>query len=204
VIQKGVPLLLGEGDQHDPQYDSFGHSTTLSHAETGAEASATYILTVYPTEVMFEEFNTSIPMIAAIGFAAVIFFCTCIFFLYDYFMQYETHQHKKILEVKRRFVRFISHEIRTPMNVVCMGLDLLQAELQDKLKKEKHQKLMLPSRKTSGVEPAEDDTKNAQQDEMQDEETTTNYWIGLIQEILENSHNAVSVLNDLLNYDKVC
>lgn len=205
VIHNGMPILRGEGDLHDPEYDGLGHSTTLSDTNTGAKASVTYTLTVYPTQVMFEEFQTNIPMIAAIGFAAVIFLCTCLFFSYDYLMKYATRQQKEILEMKRRFVRFISHEIRTPMNVVCMGLDLLQTELQDKLEKEKlHQKPLLLSPKENGTVSAEQDTKNTEPEDNKEEGGETSYWLGLIQEILENSHNAVSVLNDLLNYDKVC
>ena len=49
-------------------------------------------------------------------------------------MQRESNQRKLVLELKRRFVRFICHEIRTPLNVVCMGLELLKAELIDRTK----------------------------------------------------------------------
>jgi len=33
------------------------------------------------------------------------------------------------LETKRAFVRYVSHEIRTPLNSACLGLELLQKEI---------------------------------------------------------------------------
>jgi len=284
VIHNGIPELIGEGDHHDRSYTSHGQSIVLNDIDTGATASATFTLTVYPTQTMFDEFRTHIPIIASIGFVTVIFVCTCIFFLYDYFMKYESHQQQKILQVKRRFVRFISHEIRTPLNVVSMGLSLLQTELRDKLEDEKC--LVLLQQTTTGtatvVRPAlpqvpqktpadhndhatpilkpshssgalstasaassykvgnllnsqkkgrgsntslssqtsssrkrfNNSASNLQElaaakpfppqpSSAQDNVDNVTYWLQLAEEIHENAQNAVSVLNDLLTYDKV-
>ena len=195
VIQQGKPILLGEGDQHDEEYDTFRRTVTIYDDDTEANMSVAFSLSVYPTQRMFKGFRTNIPLFASLGFAAVIVLCTGIFFLYDHFMQFESFQQKKILEMKRRFVRFISHEIRTPLNVVCMGLDLLQAELQEKQEKAERRKLI-------NATSSDTLTVKAEQD-LEEETADTSSWLGLTQEIKENSHNAVSVLNDLLNYDKV-
>mmetsp|Transcript_9526 Transcript_9526/g.23201 ORF Transcript_9526/g.23201 Transcript_9526/m.23201 type:complete len:1246 (-) Transcript_9526:140-3877(-) len=286
-IDKGEPILLGKGDFHDSRYDKHSHRIVLNDFDTGAQASVTYYLTVYPTDSMYEEFQTHLPLWASIGFVAVIVVCTGIFFVYDSFMKYESHQQQKILQVKRRFVRYISHEIRTPLNVVSMGLSLLQTELKENLeheedlllqeqkKEEERQEqeengsvhivnlhgaasapqettakdleeqdetaaLMSPppsSEPAAGLRPSRSDpslnkkkeyvrtysgnclpssrsrkrvlahqtTTSQENAESRVAENVQNnkYWLQLAEEILENSQNAVSVLNDLLTYDKV-
>ena len=181
ILHKGVPELVGEGDLHDRQYNDYGKTVILNDIETGASASANYTLTVYPTELMFQEFASSSPLAVSLSFVGVIILCTAIFFLYDFFVKHEAHQRKMILEVKRRFVRFVSHEIRTPLNIVCMGLELLQGELRSEM--EEKQKQPQPA----GTKAAE----------------TEAYWLDLAGDMLENTNSAVSILNDLLNYDKI-
>jgi len=115
-IQEGIPKLVGPGDLHRSAYDNYARSAILNDfMESGAKASATYTLTVYPTDHMFDTFTTSSPMAVALGFFAVIIICMFIFCFYDYLMRHEAQQQMNILEMKRRFVRFISHEIRTPL-----------------------------------------------------------------------------------------
>lgn len=115
-IQKGVAVLIAKEDTHDPRYDEFARSAKLnSFMESGAEASAIYTLTVYPSTVMFETFTTNNPLTVSIAFFVIIIICIGVFFLYDYFMRSEVHHRRAVLETKRKFVRFISHEIRTPL-----------------------------------------------------------------------------------------
>jgi signal transduction histidine kinase/CheY-like chemotaxis protein len=181
-IREGGPELIGPGDLHDKAYDSFAHSVILNDIETNAAASATYTLTVYPTDEMLNTFQSKSPLAVAIGFFAVISTCAILFFLYDFLMRHEAHQRKMILEVKRRFVRFISHEIRTPLNTVCMGLELLESELQD---------------------AGNNDTLEVidQNENMTEEDRA--FWHSVTIDIKENAHIAVTVLNDLLHYDKI-
>jgi hypothetical protein len=191
TIMQGRPNLNdGKGDIHSPRYEKYARSVTLSNENTGTVETATFTLTLYPTEVMFDTFETSIPIITSVGFVAVIFVCIVIFFVYDYFMQHVAHQQRLILDMKRRFVRFISHEVRTPMNVVCMGLDLLQTELKDRL--------LIEKMRVRG-EGMEDDSSNCDTKDGTEAIVYVDYLFGLTQEIMENSHNAVSVLNDLLS-----
>ncbi|KAL3941588.1 MAG: hypothetical protein SGBAC_004090 [Bacillariaceae sp.] len=176
-IRNGKPQLVGDGDLHDPAYTSYAESVLLSGFETGSLSSAQYTLTVYPTEEMFQAFSTDSPMTVALGFAAVIAAVACLFGGYDYLMRREAEQRKAILEMKRKFVRFISHEIRTPLNTVCMGLELLQAELK-------------------APKGLDGDSKVAQEEDI-------SFWLNVTDDTNENAHAAVEILNDLLNYDKL-
>jgi signal transduction histidine kinase len=225
---------------HDEEFDVYARSVALNNFETAANMSVKYSLTVYPTNVMFSEFATNSPVGVSIGFVAVILICTCIFFVYDFFVKHEAHQRKMILEMKRRFVRFVSHEIRTPLNTVSMGLDLLQGELsveldkKNKLKqdhnknnndkrnksKEKNNNDIVKSASSGGgddneiqggggdengtIATAAIDSHDTDDDDINKtsgaEDTASNvaYWLDLTSNILENTHNAVSILDDLL------
>ena len=57
TIQGGLPQLVGRGDLHDPNFSSYARSTLLDF-ETGASISATYSLTVYPSDLMLNEFKS--------------------------------------------------------------------------------------------------------------------------------------------------
>jgi len=178
-IRNGVPQLVGDGDLHNRDYSKHGKSVILNRFETGSTSSAVYTLTVYPTEEMFQAFSTDSPMIVALAFAGVIAAVACIFFGYDYLMRREASERKAVLKMKRKFVRFISHEIRTPLNTVCMGLELLQAEL----------------KAPNGV-----DGDTAPRG-FTDEDVA--FWLNVTEDINENAHVGVEILNDLLNYDKL-
>ena len=108
VIHNGEPKLLGPGDLHNEAFTNQGYSVDLNEFDTMATASYKYTLTVYPTDLMYDEFRTKIPVYVAVGFVAVMLGCIGIFMLYDFFMKYKAHERKKVLAMKRRFVRFIS------------------------------------------------------------------------------------------------
>lgn len=184
-IQNGIPQLKGYGDLHDDKYTSYSRSVVLNEIETGSSTSAVYTLTVYPTEEMFSEFSTNSPTTVAVGFAGVIAAVACIFFGYDYLMRREAQERKTILEMKRKFVRFISHEIRTPLNTVCMGLELLQSELKAPKGLDAE---TTPSSEPSGGQVTDEDI---------------GFWLNVTEDTNENAHVAVEILNDLLNYDKL-
>ena len=111
-MQGGVPVLLGASDLHDATFDDYAHTTYLDDIETSASLTSRYKLTVYPTQAMLEQFHTKSPLAVSFGFVAVIIICTIIFIVYDYLMRRELENRQMILEMKRRFVRFVSHEIR--------------------------------------------------------------------------------------------
>jgi signal transduction histidine kinase len=188
-IRNGKPELVGEGDLHDRAYTSFGNSVILNDFETFSATSAVYTLTVYPTTEIFDAFSTKSPTTVALGFAGVIAGVACLFFGYDYLVRREAKQRNTILEMKRRFVRFISHEIRTPLNTVCMGLELLQSELKPR------------KRKGADVSSTGQVADVSSTGQVADEDI--GFWLNVTEEINENAHVAVEILNDLLNYDKL-
>jgi len=201
TIQDGVPVLVGPGDLHDPDYQHHGRSVTLfDDKDTDATASISYTLTIYPSQELFDEFYTNIPIFVSVGFVMAILLCIAVFFVYDHFMQYESNQRKKVLDLKRRFVRFVSHEIRTPLNVVCMGLELLQAELNASISAEQQQDGNTYN--YGGAEEKEEKHPLVINDNTKDSEIIP-YCLDLTMDILENTNTAVAVLNDLLNYDKI-
>jgi len=111
-IVNGIPELVGDGDLHDERYTDYARNVTLNEIMTGSTTSAVYTLTVYPTDEMFLAFSTNSPLAVALGFFAVIAAVAFIFFAYDYLMRREAHKRNEVMEMKRKFVRFISHEIR--------------------------------------------------------------------------------------------
>ena len=181
-IREGGPEFVGPGDLHDPKYEQYARSVVLNDfMETDAGTSFVYTLTVYPTQAMFDTFTTTNPMAVAVGFSGVIGFCMCLFFVYDYLMRHEAHERKLVLDMKRRFMRFISHEIRTPLNTVCMGLDLLESEIN-------------PRNKDATL--SDDSSHRLEDDDVQ-------FWHNILVDVKENSNIAISILNDLLDYDKL-
>jgi signal transduction histidine kinase len=178
----GVVELIGDGDLHDKRFEEHAESVVLNEIVTQANTSAVYTLTVYPTATMFRTFSTKSPIAVAMAFLGVIFLCTVLFFLYDFMMRHEAEQRKLILDVKRRFVRFISHEIRTPLNTVCVGLELLERELRKDTSKGGEAK------DKAGFGPTVEDI---------------DFLHTVTKDVQENATVAVSILNDLLNYDKL-
>jgi signal transduction histidine kinase len=168
----------------------YAQNTILNDIESEAPDSISYTLTTYPSKRMLEEFKSNSSFGIAIGFVAVILFSAALFFLYDFFMRHESQQRKVILEVKRRFVRFVSHEIRTPLNTVCLGLELLQAEMD-------------PHRRTAESKKTDDVVRDDCSQSLLDYDEKRGNWLQLTDDILENANNAVGILNDLLNYDKI-
>ena len=65
------------------------------------------------------------------------------------------------------------HEIRTPLNVVSMGLELLRSEMRE----EEDSKVLLTTKVAAG-------------------NSKSSYFLDLTGDILENTQNAVSVLNE--------
>jgi signal transduction histidine kinase len=91
--------------------------------------SASYSLTLYPNDKLFDVYSTNNPAAATVGAVCIIIFTSLLFFMYDFFVRQEFHQKKAIVDAKRQFVRFISHEVRTPLNAISMGLQLLHDEI---------------------------------------------------------------------------
>jgi signal transduction histidine kinase len=183
----------GEGDLHQPKYSHMNETIVLNSQGQFGNYSASYSLTLYPNDELFDVYSTNNPAAATVGAVCIIIFTSLLFFIYDFFVRQESHQKKAIIEAKRQFVRFISHEVRTPLNAISMGLQLLHDDIA----------------RLAGLNPGEDSQTSASTSKsastpidgsLQDKIRS---WLDLSEDILSNTHSAVDVLNDLLNYDKI-
>lgn len=149
--------------------------------------SVSYTLLICPSKDFFGVYSTKNPCIATIGSVCIIIFSALVFFSYDRCVRKEFDARQKLLDAKRKFVRFVSHEVRTPLNSVCMGLALMQDGMTKALKTEAN------------------DIKKPNQVTVQEQkpENPIEEWHELIDDVLNNAQAAVDVLNDLLNYDKI-
>jgi signal transduction histidine kinase len=174
---------------HQSNYSHMNQTVVLNSPGLFGNYSASYSLTLYPNGELFEVYSTNNPVAATVGVVCIIIFMSLLFFMYDFFVRQEFHQKKAIIDAKRQFVRFISHEVRTPLNSISMGLQLLHDEIAG----------------LTGLRSGEDSqtstsTSTPIDDPVQDK---LRVWLDLIEDILSNTHSAVDVLNDLLNYDKI-
>jgi signal transduction histidine kinase len=164
---------------HNDKFDRYRRSGLLTKMGLFSSSSATYTLTLYPNDELFDVYSTQNPNVATAGSVCIIIFTSLLFILYDFFVRQEFNVKRSVLEAKRNFVRFVSHEVRTPLNAVCMGLQLMQEEIRESQSN-------LTARKSFSTES---DNKA----EM----------FELTEDILCSANSAVGILNDLLNYDKV-
>jgi signal transduction histidine kinase/CheY-like chemotaxis protein len=177
TVFQGEAMLKGEGDLHDTNFDSFAVQLEVTDQNLFGPTSASYVITLYPTQELYDVYSTRNPMLATVGAVCLIAFTSFLFLLYDLFVRREFNAKKELLEAKRKFVRFVSHEVRTPLNSVCMGLTLMKEEIAANLNRNK-------------------ENKEKNNDNLR-------AWLTLTDEVSANAHSAMDVLNDLLNYDKV-
>jgi len=222
-IHDGIVSLRGWSDLHDSKYSSKGRSAELLVDGVFNNSRSRPVMHLYPTDELYEEYSTANPLIATIGSVCIIAVTSLLFILYDFFVRSEFHQRTAVLEAKRRFVRYISHEVRTPLNAVCMGLQMMKEEFQTSLQTNHASGKQPNPGDGAGAELECDLTVNAYSAEVMPtyggrlssssntqfhQYLSENYknlqkWVGFVQEISDNAENAVDVLNDVLNYDKV-
>jgi signal transduction histidine kinase/ActR/RegA family two-component response regulator len=188
LIEKGVPTYQGEGDFHDPQFDHAKKEGIITSVGRFANASVPYTLTLYPSETLYEMHSTGNPRIATIGAVCIMVFTVLMFVAYDCLVRREFNAKQELLKAKRHFMRYVSHEVRTPLNSVCMGLNLMQEEMQSKLS--------VSTMAAASSSP--DGSANAMItiDEAQ-------AWLSLSRDVALGAQSATNVLNDFLNYDKI-
>ena len=102
-----------------------------------------------------------------------------------------------LLAMKRAFVRYVSHEIRTPLNIVTMGLKLLENNISS----------LAPRPSTTPASYTEDefefDCMFTEGDHSNEGEEQPDSVLSMVQEMRDSSETAVSILNDLLMYEKI-
>ena len=173
----------GEGDLHDATYGEYQEHIVLTSDDLFSPASATYILTLYPNEDLFDVFSTPGPVVACVGSVLIIIFTSLLFFGYDSCVRKEFNAKHDLLAAKRQFVRFVSHEVRTPLNSVCMGLSLMQEEIAHALGVEAEGDSYTSSRRPRKKPEA---VKAIAKENAAD-------WFGLTKETLQNAQSAVDV-----------
>jgi signal transduction histidine kinase len=171
----GQVNFIGDGDLHDTKYDHQVIELLLTDPELFGNASVPYTLRIYPNAILYDKYSTKNPTIATIVAVCIMVFTALMFTGYDRLVRREFHVKKELLKAKRHFMRYVSHEVRTPLNAVCMGLNLMQVEIQE---------VMESDDATIKTEKAAE-------------------WLDLAREVLNNAQGATCVLNDFLNYDKV-
>lgn len=174
ITTNGVDMI-GEGDLHDRRYTDLERVYTL----TDLHYSTKYELCVYPEA----EFASDLPVFGSFVSVFVIVLTSLVVFIYDQYVSRDAREMELIGETKRLFVRYISHEIRTPLNTVHLGLVFLHSDIK-----------RLLSHLSSSVRPEASTEVSI---------IPIKEWAGLVDEIEESAQIAVTVLNDLINYDKV-
>jgi signal transduction histidine kinase len=187
----------GDGDLHDTRFSEHGRAVILAGTALSGASSMQhhYHLTLYPTEDFFEVYSTDNPMVATLGAVLIVVVTSLLFFLYDYVVRREFSAKQHLLQAKRKFMRFVSHEVRTPLNAVCMGLILLQEELE---------KINGKCQSSEGCsEESNVEFADATKKERDLIGMSLNGWLTLTEEIRSSAKSSVAVLDDLLNYDKI-
>lgn len=175
-----------------------------------------YYMDIYATDEFISTFGRStddgirLSTMTCIITVMVIIFTSVLFVAYDYCVRKEFDSKDRLLEAKRRFVRFVSHEVRTPLNTVCMGLTLLQNDLANALgdadhsiisnqsgqKLNHHEKFVAASNNSNGNVVVSDNELVMKRDVVEE-------MMSLSTQVFQNADAAVGVLSDLLNYDKI-
>ncbi len=191
TIVDGIAHFVGEGDLHEQEYDRFRRSVALTPHEYFSNLSAHYTLTLYPSNTFYKVYSTNNAMFVALGAVGVIVFVSILFCLYDSCVRRDITAKAQLLDAKRAFVRFVSHEVRTPLNSVCMGLELMQDEIAESV----------------GCKSVDQLIAKAKEDENHPEAPGSDcgslVCFRLSQQIHTNVLRSVSLLNDLLNFDKI-
>lgn len=107
----------------------YGRNATLvSHVYRRSSSSPstprTYHLFVYPTDNFFRVYTTNNPLIATLGAVAAVVFTALIFFLYDFVVRREFTAKRRLLQAKRKFMRFVSSKRRRNKqhwNSICVA-----------------------------------------------------------------------------------
>lgn len=184
-----------------------------------SDNSPVYKLSIYPNAAFYEVYSTGNATTAVFVIIAATLITSTVFILYDFFVRREFNTKSKLLEAKRRYMRYISHEVRTPLSSVFMGLSVVQnalalslgfksaAALEERLASDmssnKHDK-------DGNATPCENSPRRCSSPTMMNTSSCCDHnkkqifdCFKLTREIQQQAQEAVDVLSDLLMYDKV-
>jgi hypothetical protein len=221
VVSSDSVSFVGWGDVHDKTYDQYSQFYRFSDSNVGYQA---FSFQLYPTADFFPPGATVISSISCAALVVLLLLLTVAFIMHDIQLQSQLWQKQEAMNLKQSFVRFISHEIRTPLNTVCIGLKLLVDEVNNAmadLRRElKRRRVEMPELSTTEDLPplrgslTRENTSIRQGDGKEDSDSEGSdmltslaakikFWSQLLKEVEESSVSAVSILNELLSYDKI-
>jgi len=214
AITNGVISFKATGRQISSKYQKYQVKVQLTESNYFTDTSPTFTLTLYPSGSFFDKYLTANPRWAVTGTVLVILLTMLVFLCYDRLIREEFLENQVLLQAKRRFLRFISHAVRTPLSTVCMGLKLLQEELGSKLQAINLSQLaattVAAANSFSSITAAKQTcaisiSSSSQGDEGEGSEELHKIteWLQITQEILSSAQNAVDVINDLVNFDRL-
>ncbi|KAJ1403486.1 hypothetical protein B484DRAFT_405077, partial [Ochromonadaceae sp. CCMP2298] len=199
-LDKGAMTFKSAGDTHGNRYADFKYTVTGEVLR----GSDTFTLEFYPQQEYMDERTTQFALTLSVGAGLLILLCTLLFMLYDAPMRKDAVRTEIVLETKRRFVRFVSHEIRTPLNTVDMGLTLFDLEL-DTIRDAVVQ--MAGAGQGQGLGQEQEQEHGAQPSALEVAQRSILQKIdelkSIARDMTASTEEAVVVLNDLLNYDKI-
>ncbi|KAG7369705.1 PAS domain containing protein [Nitzschia inconspicua] len=228
-VTAGQIEYVGPGwEYHNPDA-KFKVTKTRINDRFFANQSIGYYMDLYSSQEFMEiagsfgnDNISNVPVAVCVAAVCIMLFTSLLFVLYDYWVQNEFNSRKRLLDAKRQFVRFISHEVRTPLNTICMGLTLLQHDLEAVLGMSNiqevpgnlHVSFETMTETANGDEASNEEchwaekpekvfSNHAGSDGLTLKRKHVNEWRKLADQISKNAESAVNVLSDLLNYDKI-
>lgn len=195
---------------HQSKYDRMQQSGQLTFFDQQFIHSPVFRLSIYPSDELYDVYETVGPVIGALGAVAVVILTCMVFFTYDFCVRRVFRDKERLQEVKRQYVRFISHEVRSPLNAVYMGLTLLLEEMatalgyenaNDLWQKEKAQQLKRLREEPVSHRGATAESVSSPNDASPGDRCDSLQWFFKIQQSLVSAKWAVGILNDLLCYE---
>ena len=147
-----------------------------------------YTVELYPTDEWMALYSTDVPLISCLIMVALVLFTSLAFYLYDFLMNREAVHKDLVMKTKRQYVRYISHEVRTPLNVVHLGFQVLYTEMKKMQELFADDKLFERRKEPSIVSKVVNQASD---------------WVNLVNDMVESLNAAITVLNDLIDYDKI-
>lgn len=199
----GITVILSDGISEAPYSFVKDHTTGITRVDYNPDykpsrenswswktfdldtlGSSSYSITVHFEDSFADEFRTNNPYYVMCVSLIVTLVTSLLFVLYDYFTKRQSIEQQIVSNTRREFVRYISHEIRTPMNTIHIGASILFDEISGFF--------------SSTVKKSESITMSSAT-----LLALITDWLSLISNVSESSEEAILVLNDIINYDKI-
>ena len=155
-----------------------------------AMGSSSYSITVHFEDNFADDYRTHTPVYVMLVTLLITLVTSFVFVMYDYLRNRSADELAVVSATRREFVRYISHEIRTPMNTIHIGMSILLEEVNSLFA------TLMKDHVPSGEEATLDSEAMTLVGTLAD-------WLSLITNMSESSKEAILVLNDIVNYDKI-